>query len=88
MNKNRSRKRKIQRKRNKNNKTKTKPKMHAKRKYTKKHFLSVKVPDSVTTVTLFQKTQGPKNELKNIHHKDEGNLIVGMRKFLSKKIDL
>jgi len=79
MNKNRTRKRKIQRKRNK-----PKTKMHAKRKYTKKNFLSVKVPDSVTTVTLFQNTQDPKNELKNIPHKDEGNLIVGMRKFLSK----
>lgn len=81
MNKNRTHKRKIQRKMNKNNKTKRK--MHVKRKYTKRNFLSVKVPDSVTKVTLFQKTQDTKNELKNIHPKDEGNLIVGMRKFLS-----
>jgi len=83
MNKNRTRKRHIQRKRNKN-KNKTKTKMHAKRKYTKRRqFLSIQVPDSVTTVTLFKKVPEMNNELKN-SNQSEGNLITGMRKFLSR----
>lgn len=66
----------------KSRKNKNKTKMHTKRKYTKRkytkrRFLSIQVPD-----TLFKKTPEIKNEL-NSNHKSEGNIISGMRKFLS-----
>ena len=83
--KNRTQKLNVQRRKRKNINKNNKSKMHtkSKRKYTRR-FLSIKVPDSVTTVTLFQKTQEKNNELKNRNHKSEGNIISGMRSFLSR----